>query len=276
MCASVPEDPPPRVNPVVDPRYSRSSELGFAILECFSAGRPVLRISDLADMIEVSRSTTHRYAMTLVTLGCLEQDERRRYRLAVGAAGPGISAIGALCSELHAETILEELRERTRATVSLGVLEGSRVIYLRRYFAHKAGQYEADLGLGVGASVPLHCTAIGKALLASLNESEQASILASLALTRRGPKTITCKQRLADELARFRLDGIAVCDEEQAAGVRSIAKTVVCPGRPRLVAISVTAPARGYTVSQLRNDVETHLKMAATRVKRAYESSRSQ
>lgn len=276
MGADVPDDPRPRVNPVVDPRYSRSLGFGCAILECFSAEHPVLRISELADLIEVSRSTTHRYATTLVRLGRLEQDEKRRYRLAHGAAGPGIAAIGVLCGELHAETILEELRELTRATVSLGVLEGSRVIYVHRYFAHKAGQYEADLGLCVGAYVPVHCTAIGKALLASLDESGQAAILASLTLARHGPKTITSKQRLADDLARFRFEGIAVCDEEQAAGVRSIAKAITCPSRPRPVAISVTAPARGYTVSKLRDDVQAHVERAATRVKRAYESSRLQ
>lgn len=264
------KDRPPRVNPVVDPRYSRSLEYGAAILECFSAECPVLRISEMADMIGVSRSTTHRYSMTLVRLGYLEQDEKRRYRLAHGAARPGIAAIGVLCGELHAETILEELRERTRATVSLGVLEGSRVVYVHRFFAHKAGQYEADLGLGVGAYVPVHCTAIGKALLASLGESEQAAILANLTLARHGPKTIASKRKLADELARFRLEGIAVCDEEQAAGVRSIAKAVVCPGAPRLMAISVTAPARGYTVSRLRDDFGAHLERAATRVRMAY------
>lgn len=269
----MPNGLPPRVSTVVDPRLSRSLEYGLAILECFSGERPVLRISEMADMIGTSRPTTHRYAMTLVTLGYLEQDEKRRYRLAVGAAGPGITRIAVSCGELHAETVLEELRERTRATVSLGVLEGSCVIYLHRYFGHKAGQYEADQGLGVGAHVPVHCTAIGKALLASLGESAQAAVLANLTLTRHGPKTVTSKRRLVDELARFRARGIAVCDEEQAPGVRSIAKAVVCPNCPRLVAISVTAPAHGHTVRELRDNVETDLVWAVTHVGMAYEQS---
>lgn len=48
-----------RVTPVPDPRLSRSLEYGVALLECFTAGRPALRISELTDMVGISRSTTH-------------------------------------------------------------------------------------------------------------------------------------------------------------------------------------------------------------------------
>jgi IclR family pca regulon transcriptional regulator len=236
------------------------------VLECFSAEQPALGISELADMIGLTRSTIHRYAITLVKLGHLEQDDKRRYRLAHGAAGPGIAAIGAVRMEIHAEAILKELRDRTRVTVSLGGLEETRVTYIHRFFAHGAGQYEADLGLGVGTHVPVYCTAIGKALLASLGEVEQADILTGLTLVRHGPKTITSKRVLAGELARSRLEGIAICDEEQAAGVRSIAKVIVRPGGSRPMAISVTAPVRRYTVSKLVDDFRAHLVAAAARI----------
>jgi DNA-binding IclR family transcriptional regulator len=56
----------PRVSTPPKPRYSRSLEYGVAILESFTAQRPVLRISELADIVGISRSTTHRYASTLV------------------------------------------------------------------------------------------------------------------------------------------------------------------------------------------------------------------
>ncbi|HXP99338.1 MAG TPA: helix-turn-helix domain-containing protein, partial [Solirubrobacteraceae bacterium] len=65
------ERPGPRIRPVPDPRLSRSLEFGVAILESFSGQRQELGIADLADIVGLSRSTTHRYATTLVALGYL-------------------------------------------------------------------------------------------------------------------------------------------------------------------------------------------------------------
>ena len=56
-----------------EPRYSQSLERGLAILGCFTPKRPVLGIADIADELGMSRSTTHRYVITLVALGYLEQ-----------------------------------------------------------------------------------------------------------------------------------------------------------------------------------------------------------
>ena len=142
-----PRIPPPRsrasrrIKPDADPRLSRSLEYGVAILESFSGGRQTLGIADIADIVGVSRSTTHRYAMTLVALGYLEQDSRRKYRLARHAADPGGAVIGVIRREVSARAVLEELRKQTGHTVSMGVLNGARVIYVHRLLAHGAGQY---------------------------------------------------------------------------------------------------------------------------------------
>ncbi len=265
MGASKPENGGRRVRPLPEQRLSRSLEYGVAMLECFTSVRSVLGISELADMLELSRSTTHRYAISLVQLGYLEQDGRRRYRLTRDAARSGITVINTLRLTTPAHTILEVLREKTGATVSMGVLDEDRVIYIHRLYGHKAGQYVADLDLGVGADIPLYCTAIGKALLASLSEREQAHILAKLKLTRQGPKTLMSKRKLVKELARVRLEGFAICDEEQAPHIRSIAKTVRTRG-PRPMAISVTAPAHTDTTDELLAEFRSHLVNAAERI----------
>ncbi len=64
------------------PRPPQSLERCVAILNSFSAKRPKLGIADLADELSVHRSTAHRYVMTLLALGYLEQDAARKYRLA--------------------------------------------------------------------------------------------------------------------------------------------------------------------------------------------------
>jgi IclR family pca regulon transcriptional regulator len=262
------EGPAGRIRPLPDRRFSRSLEYGLALLECFSAVRPACQISELADALEISRSTTHRYAQTLQALERLERDRRRRYRLAHLAAGPGLAAIGAIRRETPAaRRILEDLREQTGHTVSMATLDGTHALYLQRFFAHGVGQYAADLEHGVGAHVPLHCTAIGKALLASLTEPQQRAVIASLTLEEEGPNTVKTKRALAEELDRVRATGgIATCDEEQAWGVRSIAAAIPQSGRSRPLAVSVTVPTRRYTLSRMITMIGPQVRAAAERI----------
>jgi IclR family pca regulon transcriptional regulator len=249
-------DPSFDISPSAKAKYSRSLECGVAIISCFTAEKQILGITELADLVKVSRSTTHRYAQTLVERGCLEQDRKRRYRLARGITSAGVAFIDTLRLEAPAaRKVLEDLRERTGHTVSMGVLDGTRVLYLHRLFAHGPGQYKADLGLGAGAFVPAYCTAI-----------DQRDAITALKLTARGPKTITKKRVLKEELLAIHTAGIAVCDEEQAHGVCSIAATITQPGRSRLMAISVTVPVQSMSVATMTAKLGPHVRAAAERI----------
>ncbi|HEY5261179.1 MAG TPA: IclR family transcriptional regulator [Solirubrobacteraceae bacterium] len=266
MSSSEPEDRDQRIGPARDPRLSQSLGYGVAMLESFTAEQPTLGIAEMADLIGVSRSTIHRYAITLIALGYLEQDHRRRYRLSHNTNVPGTAAIGTIRRETPAAiTILEDLRDTTGHTVSMGVLDGTRVLYIHRLFSHGIGQYEADMGLLVGAHLDVHRSAIGKALLASLGEREQREMLAQLEFGYAYPRT-NGERELARELARIRLDGIAVCKEGPAQGARSVAATLSSPGRSRLTAVSVTVPAQRYTIKQLTEVLGPHVIAAAERI----------
>jgi IclR family transcriptional regulator, pca regulon regulatory protein len=260
--ASVKQSAVSRIRRAADPRLSRSLEYGVAIIESFSGGRQTLGIADLADLIGISRSTTHRYAMTLVALGYLEQDSRRKYRLAQHAADPGGAAIGAIRQELAAHGALEQLRNETGHTVSVGVLNGARVIYVYRLFAHGAGQYAVDGDLGVGARIPAYCSALGKVLLASISDAERRELLANIKLKPLGPNTIEEREELEAELDRISTRGVVVSDEELCAGSRSIAALVPRPRSEHPAAIDVTVPSSAYTVDQLRKRIGPRLKRA--------------
>jgi IclR family pca regulon transcriptional regulator len=255
--------PARRIREAPDPRLSRSLEYGIAILESFSGERQALGIAELADVVRISRSTAHRYATTLVALGYLEQDSKRRYRLATRAASPGHAAIGAIRWQVPARAALEELRNDTGHTVSMAVLDGARLIYVYRLLGHRAGQHAIDRDLGVGAIVPVHCTALGKVLLASLSDAERRELLASLELYRHGPNSIVDRKKLAAELDRISVRGLVVSDEELVRGARSIAALVPRPRSEHPLAIDVTVPSAGYTVERLVKDVGPRLKRAA-------------
>lgn len=255
--------PTTRIRDAPDPRQSRSLEYGVAILESFSRERQTLGIADIAELVGISRSTTHRYAMTLVALGFLEQDAKRKYRLAQRAAGPGSAVIGAIRLDVGARAVLEELRADTGHTVSMGVLDGPRVIYVYRLLSHGLGQYAVDRDLGVGANIPAHCSALGKVLLASLSDARRRELLVGIKLERVAPNSIMKAGELATELERISPRGVVVSDEELFAGSRSIAVLVPRPPDEHPLAIEITVPSSAYTVDRLVKRLGPRIKRAA-------------
>src|ERR1700720_4006519 len=199
-----------------EPRYSQSLERGLAILGCFTPKRPVLGIADIADELGMSRSTTHRYVITLVALGYLEQGASRKYRLGLRVTDLGMSALNSTGLREHAHPYLEELRQRTSYTTSLAVLDGTDILYIDRLRSFRRGRGRVDLDLHPGSRLPAHATALGKVLLANLPETELRELLASMKLGKRGPNTITSKKALREELEDVREEGLAVNDQELA------------------------------------------------------------
>jgi len=249
-----------------EPRYSQSLERGLAILGCFTPQRPVLGIADIADDLGMSRSTTHRYVITLVALGYLEQGASRKYRLGLRVTDLGMSALNSTGLREHAHPYLEELRQRTSYTVSLAVLDGTEILYVDRARSFRRGQNNLDLDLHPGSRLPAHCTAMGKLLLAYLPEDEQRELLASMKLTKHGPNTITGKKALRDELDGVLASGFAVNDQELASELDAIASPVRNGARDVVAAVSLAAPSSMISLAELVDALGPHLVSTADRI----------
>jgi DNA-binding IclR family transcriptional regulator len=233
-------------------KFSSSLVAGLSMLACFTPEHPVRGIADMADALDLGRSTTHRYATTLVTLGYLEQGPSRKYRLSPQASDVGLSLLDSMALRSAAGEPLRELRAQTGCTASLGVLWGTEIVYIDRWQGSRQGQYAVDVGSGLGTRLPVHCTAAGKALLASLPAAKQKDLIAELRLTRRTPKTIVTKTALRAELQRILAeDGVAIDDEESSAGRCALATTVAdTEGRPTAV-VELVVPANAYPRKKL-------------------------
>ena len=207
--------------------YSQSLERGLAILSAFKSGRPLLGISELARVIGLGRSTTHRYVATLAALGYLEQDPAtRKYRLGPRVLDLGFSAINSMELRELAAPHLQQLSDDTGFTVNMAILDGVDIVYVERCRSSRAGQREIDLNLHVGSRMPAYCTSMGKVLLAFLDADECNALLDGSSLQRRGPNTLTTRRSLQVELERVRREGFAINNEELAYGLRSIAAPV--------------------------------------------------
>jgi IclR family transcriptional regulator, pca regulon regulatory protein len=248
-------------------RFSSSLCAGLAMLTCFTAEHPVRGIADMADELDLGRSTTHRYATTLVTLGYLEQGPSRKYRLASRVSDFGLSLLDSMVVRRVAREHLRELRAQTGRTVSLGVLGGPEVAYVDRWLGSRQGQYTVDAGIGLGTRLPVHCSAAGKALLAHLPEAEQRNLIASLRLARRGSKTITTKTALRAELERILAEqGVAVENEELLAGRCAVAAVVMDGDGVGIAAVELTAPAEAYSRDALLTQFGPKVTATAQRI----------
>jgi IclR family pca regulon transcriptional regulator len=208
-----------------EPRFSQSLERGLAILPCFTPERPVLGIADIADQLSMSRSTTHRYVITLVALGYLEQNASRKYRLGLGPTNLGRSALDSTGLGDPARPHLEKLQRSTGYSVGLGVLDAVQVVYVDHLRNRLYGHAADAPNVRVGVRVPAYCTSMGKLLLAFLPEEDREDILAKNGPMRRTKHTAT-KKKLREQLMEIPTVGYAISDEEFYPGTRSLAVPV--------------------------------------------------
>jgi DNA-binding IclR family transcriptional regulator len=141
---------------------------------------------------------------------------------------------------------MQALARRAGLTVHLGMVEFSEALVVAKVDGFANPQ---PLGSWVGKRMDLHCTAIGKALIAEWSQPNLESLAKKLSLCRHNDNTISSLKRLSDELANVRRLGYAVDDEEDVLGFRCVGVPVRDPADQVVAAISISG-----TVNDIRLD----------------------
>jgi DNA-binding IclR family transcriptional regulator len=199
----------------------QSVDRAAEILKALAAGPRRLGVSQLADQLGLSRPTVHGLLQTLQSHGFVEQDEESgKYQLGAGLLHLGNSYLD--LNELRARSLVhaERLAGRTGAAVRVGVLHGASVTVVHHVFRPDA----AFQVLEVGAQLPAHASALGKAMLAFAPEGVLAELLAE-PLPKLTNRTLSAKA-LEAELATVREQGVAREREEAVLGESSIAAPI--------------------------------------------------
>jgi IclR family transcriptional regulator, acetate operon repressor len=190
----------------------------------------------------LAKSTTSRLLLALERNGLVRRDDHGRFlpgEMFVSFAWRGGAEAGLVAV---AQPFLERLGKATGETVNLGVVSGGLV--------EQIAQVDSTYFIGgtnwVGLSVPLHCSALGKVLLA-----HGTAPLPAEKLERRTDKTITSEAALRSELAGVRARGYAITDEELEPGLIAVAAPVHGFDGAVVAALSVSAPATRMTRDRL-------------------------
>src|SRR6266513_2214100 len=192
------------------------------LIKAFSEDEYEIGISDLAKRLGLAKSTVHRLASTLLEEGLLELGAMVRRKMDF---------------TMEARPFLRTLMEKTGETVHLAILDHDSILYV---ITHESKQ-ALRMGSKVGTRVPVHSTAVGKALLAFLPEDELERIIAR-GLPASTPRTIVDAKALRRELATVRTRSYAVDDEESEIGLRSIAAPIRIYSGNVVAAISIAGP----------------------------------
>ncbi|WP_257231229.1 IclR family transcriptional regulator, partial [Streptomyces sp. UH6] len=209
----------------------------LAVLRAFGPADSVLPLAELVRRTGLAKGTAHRVAGDLVHHRLLDRTEHG-YRLSGGLFELGLRAAAERTLVELAMPFLQDLYERTHETVHLGVRQGGEVLYLTKIGGHR----QARTPSRTGGRMPVHCTAIGKVLLAHADEEELTAVLSG-PLERRTPRTVVAPGLLRRQLVKAVETGVAYEYEESTQGLLCVAAPVLEPdGRTAVAAISVTGP----------------------------------
>ena len=231
---------------------------GLSIVDVVAEhGRP-MRLVDLVETSDVPRPTALRLLEVLCRSEVLRVDEQGCYALGSRVAVWGHAYLDRLDLRAQAADLMRDVVAATRETCFLGTLDAGRVLYVAVADSPQAVRPAAR----VGFRNPMHCTGIGKAMLAHL-PSEQTEAMLTLPLERRTPHTITDLEQLRAELASTRARGYAVDDVENEDGVRCIAAPVRDHTGAVIAGLSISAPAYRFSLDHLADLVPLVLNVTA-------------
>jgi DNA-binding IclR family transcriptional regulator len=227
----------------------QSVDRAARILKVLASGPRRLGVSEIADRLGLTRPTVHGLLQTLLAHGFVEQDrDSDKYQLGAGLLQLGNSFLD--LNELRARSLMhaDRLAARADAAVRVGVMHGAEVVIVHHVF-----RPDTTLQiLEVGAELPLHASALGKAMLAFVPDDALADLLAE-PLLRLTSRTLT-PAALRDELTEVREHGYARERDEAILGESSVASPIFDHSARAVGAIGVVgdterimprAPAKG-------------------------------
>jgi len=236
-----------------DPKNTvQSLAKGFKVLQAFTAQQPELTMAEVARKADMDNATAFRFLNTLVNLGYVDKvDNSRLFRLSLKVLELGFHAIARSDLRTHARPILRGLVGEVNEAASIGVLDGSSVMYAERV---QAGLTQLGVDVRIGSRVPAYSTAVGQAILAWLPVETQKEVLAGQPMLRLTETTITEMDALLARLKEVRQIGYALSNQETVTGLYVLAVPVLDVDGMPVAALSVAAPVHRGTLDQFREN----------------------
>ena len=208
-----------------------------SILRCFT-DKQELGLTEISNMVGLHKSTAAGIINTLKDEAILIQNQKNgKLRLGIELFCISVNAkieLGDLAMP-HLDNLLHETEE----TVNLAIRDSVHIVYIEK----KESPHSMRICTSIGKRFPLYCTAIGKVILAYMDEAEREPVLGELVFYPFTEKTITNKGMLLEILDGIRTEGVAYDFEELESGLICVAAPIFNKHRQPIAAVSVSGPS---------------------------------
>lgn len=243
----------------------------FGLLETLVRANRPLSLPELASLTSMPKATIHRVARLLEVEQMLEREPHSRlYRPGRRLLTFALDVIATSARSAPRHAVLEALSGELGETCNYGVMVENHVVYVDRV----ESAWPFGLHFEPGSRVPLHCTAMGKLLLAMQPRDSREALLKTMGLTAYTGRTITDDGKLAKELENIRRNEVSIDSQEFLAGVVCLAVPVKDKFGAVRGALAVSAPVARMSVADAQRHVPA-LRKAAARLSKTLSSGGS-
>ena len=230
------------------PRLIKSLQRAINILDLFDEQTAELGITVIAEKSGLHKSTAAGLVYTLEHNGYLGQDpETRKYGLGFKLVDRASTLLDQIDVRKVALSHLQELIAWCNESVNLAVRDGGQIVYIERLTTTRSLGMRAK----VGYRAPLHCTALGKAILSHMPQDKVEELIAQCGLPAVTAHSITDRIQFLQEIDRVREQGFAVDKEENEIGVRCVAAPIYDHTGQPAATVSVSSPVFRLPLSEV-------------------------
>lgn len=194
----------------------------FELIELIAANKSA-KFTEIVLKLGIPKSSAHVILANLEDLGYIFRDSEANYRLTAKLKNLMVTSVDGQDSNeivrLAAKKHLIKLKDETGLSVHLAMRDGVNVLYLEKIEADNFIRFDTY----IGKRAPLHLTAVGKAILATMSKNDVSIIAENFNFKDNTKGTLKSLDELSKQLEAFRKLGYAIEDQEEATGVRCIA-----------------------------------------------------
>ncbi|WP_126427173.1 IclR family transcriptional regulator [Brevibacillus marinus] len=226
----------------------KSVDRALQVIDIVSTRKEGYGVTELARQVDLNKSSVYRILSTLAAHGYMEQDqETGRYKLGYKVLELSARLLDSIDLRAEARPFLKELEAMTNEVVHLVVYDQGEVVYIEKLEGNETLRMHSQ----VGKRAPMHCTSVGKVILAHLPPEEMERIIAKKGLPRHTEHTITDLATFRRHLDEIRKWGYALDQEENESGITCIAAPIFGYNGKVAAAVSVSGPTIRMTEQRL-------------------------